>query len=635
MRLFIFSLLLLSFTVHAEDAVKIIFLKGAVSYQRGEGASPVSLKMSDALFENDIVITDDKSILKIRFSDGGVLSIAPRTKIKIEKLKNSSPKLVTLLAGKLRAQIKKHHEGDYSFFIKTKTGTLGVRGTDFNISYNEKNSITSTITFVGEVAFVSSKSSTFFDSPDVIEEYDDAYATLFEERLGSDRTKIVRPGEFSGAYPGYKESTVPVSLSKVQFEALLNSDETVASTVYDEVSYQAAAPSNEVLVPRPRSEYTAENYPTNVLPTPGGYLDLETGFYVPPPENSSEIPVEYGTINKKTGDYIPPEGVTLDPLKGFVLIGEIGQKTLLFVNRMNTTLKSTMEMIKEITRLDVMLEPALYYESNVTGDFYGRLMRVTNHPSWVLLFDGFLGHKTLDTKNWLIYPKGKVKTLYHYNQEERSVNLEDSVMWTAALEVNHRYLINHRKGHQIFEFGKDITYRDLVGADQYRFYTEDLYGIFGQEFKLHDKHTTRIWGRYLNYDTFDDERGEIWSGHFLHRVDIGRKNDLHFEYNLSREFPKRSYEVMISDGAVKHIRKNLFDNYLLESGIALKYTDFRKVAPNRGEELTFRPSVRIFYELDDYLKISLFYLYNKNISDEKNTYHFESFKTGGELQAIF
>ncbi len=653
MKYLIIVILFITQGLYAKETftAKIVFLKGkAISLNYGKEEN---IKLGDLFQEKTVIKTFDKSIVRLKFEDNSTLTLAPNSEITLDKLSDNRPSLVQLLSGKVRAQVQKRNDREYGLFLKTPTASLGVRGTDFEVIFNKENKITSALTFSGEVKLKNNKETHFFDTPQKSYEFDQGYEEVFSEELDDEKSKSIKSGEFSGAFPGYTEALIPVQISKKQFEALKNNSDLKEAqpSLIDQTTLKQSAtkkgPNNDILIPRPKEYYTKENYPADVMALPGGYLDQKTGIYVSPPadapydekEKTYVIPDDFGAVDKETGDYLPPLGLILHPIKGFIFLEDqfikLTEESKKLVTKLNSNLKLGMAKLKELTRLDSSLLPALYYDSNVMSEFYGRVDRLTNRPSYVLRFDGFLAHKTWDSKNWLVYPKGSLKTLYHYNQEEKIVNQEDTIDWTGGIELNHRYLISHRPGRQIFEVNYHITMRDQEGSDQYNYETEDVYAIFGQEFKLHARHTTKIWAKFTYYETYLNKIGKIWSGHFTHYIDMGRKHDLRFGSSISRERPNNLRTIFIWDGFISHIRKNLWEHYNFTSTMKMRYSDLHLILPERGEEKLFSPEIRLTRILDDYLNISAFVNYERNVSKQKTSYDYDRLISGVDLNIIF
>src|SRR5690606_13003721 len=62
------------------------------------------------------------------------------------------PGLVSLLKGKMRSQIVPDNTNNDKYIIRTRTAAMGVRGTDFQSTFNPENRATSLVTFKGQVA---------------------------------------------------------------------------------------------------------------------------------------------------------------------------------------------------------------------------------------------------------------------------------------------------------------------------------------------------------------------------------------------------------------------------------------------------------------------------------------------------
>jgi hypothetical protein len=107
------------------------------------------LKVGDWVRFGDVIQTSDKSFAKLVFLDKSQMNVGPNTEIKVENFNGKEPSMIDLIKGKIRSQVTK----DYlqmkdveksKFFIRTKNTTMGVRGTEFEISYSEENGIGTT-----------------------------------------------------------------------------------------------------------------------------------------------------------------------------------------------------------------------------------------------------------------------------------------------------------------------------------------------------------------------------------------------------------------------------------------------------------------------------------------------------------
>lgn len=98
------------------------------------------LKRGAKFYEGDTIETREKSFVKLKYTDGGVMLLRPATKLVIEKYKDPKAgigeSVTNLVKGGLRAVtgvIAKQDRSKYK--LKTPVATMGVRGTDFTVRY--------------------------------------------------------------------------------------------------------------------------------------------------------------------------------------------------------------------------------------------------------------------------------------------------------------------------------------------------------------------------------------------------------------------------------------------------------------------------------------------------------------------
>ena len=81
--------------------------------------------------------------------------IGPSSKVAVSQNDPKKPKFVELLKGKIRGVVNKDGKAPAGYadkmYIQSRSASLGVRGTDFYLSYNDKNYITSNVTLKGDV----------------------------------------------------------------------------------------------------------------------------------------------------------------------------------------------------------------------------------------------------------------------------------------------------------------------------------------------------------------------------------------------------------------------------------------------------------------------------------------------------
>ncbi len=143
----ILSLVFISFravNIHAQtiEAGEISWVEGSVKVEY-PSQPQIDGKIGMKININATIMTGDNSKAVIKFSDGTILSIAPRTKILIESLiKDADKREASVLAffGKLRAIVKKQVSTKSKFEFKSKTAIAGVRGTHLAMDVEEDGS---------------------------------------------------------------------------------------------------------------------------------------------------------------------------------------------------------------------------------------------------------------------------------------------------------------------------------------------------------------------------------------------------------------------------------------------------------------------------------------------------------------
>lgn len=330
MKVIILPLILFSMSVWSAPKVAIVkILKGnVVNYV---GGKPSALKAEDWVENGSIIKTTDKSFVKLIFTDKSQMNIGPNSLMKIENFTGKDSGVIDLVKGKIRSQVTKDYlqidKNKSKLFIKTKNAVLGVRGTDFMISTNGKN--TATVLFEGEIAF---------------NKFDGA-KNLSSDRLENivDRGMRMFPGEFSVVERERPQPTIPSLMNIQQREALENNDglnsrtpsntrEEVKHTVVPEgldgkvVSNDSQTLKTEVAQVAAREEKTIPSSSdpdgyikgNQIKPANGSFVHMDSGVIIPPGPGSlldknsnTYIPgQEMGQVNGD-GTYVPPENVEI------------------------------------------------------------------------------------------------------------------------------------------------------------------------------------------------------------------------------------------------------------------------------------------------------------------------------------
>jgi hypothetical protein len=398
MKVSILIFILFSKMAWAGPKVAIVkLLRGNVlNYVDGK---PVMLKADDWIPNGSIIKTTDKSFVKLIFTDKSQMNIGPNSLMKVENFTGKDSGVIDLVKGKIRSQVSKDYlqidKNKSKLFIKTKNAVLGVRGTDFMISTNGKN--TATVLFEGEIAF---------------NKFDGA-KNLSSDRLESivDRGMRMFPGEFSVVERDRPQPTIPSLMNIQQRDALENNDglnsrtpsntrEEVKHTVVPEgldgkiVSNESQTLKNEVDQISAREEKTIplsadpDGYIKGQLikPANGSFVHMDSGVIIPPGPGSlldknsnTYIPgQEMGQVNAD-GSYIPPENVEItadgkvlvsvtDDSSGSVKVQEVQAPTPVQSNG-GVSLANMSSILSENPSL---INPATVVSNDVLGRFTPR-----------------------------------------------------------------------------------------------------------------------------------------------------------------------------------------------------------------------------------------------------------------------
>lgn len=134
-----FAILAVSQAVAAEAVGKITRLNGEVSVNRG--SSVLKIGVGTRVLAGDIVETKEASSTKILMLDGSVLSLGPKSKMRIrnfstDKRTNQTAANYDLVYGRGRANIPKTPGARKDIKFSTPTAVAGVRGTELIFEYD-------------------------------------------------------------------------------------------------------------------------------------------------------------------------------------------------------------------------------------------------------------------------------------------------------------------------------------------------------------------------------------------------------------------------------------------------------------------------------------------------------------------
>jgi hypothetical protein len=281
----------------------------------------IPLKRGDEVKLGTVISTSKRSFARIRFEDDSIVTIAPKSKILLTQKNKNTPKILTLVAGKIRAEvIRQANQGQrYKLYVKTRSATLGVRGTEFVVSYNDKNHNTSNITLDGEVHIYKNSDKGILESLRQLDDSDREELGDYNEaldlrdQLTSHEVERVTKGTFSSAKFNHEKAHEPIRISAVQINALKGSNFVTGKKEKTKEKDSKFLKGNQ---------YQRQTIEGN---RHGGFVDLASGLYIAPPVDAKfddkkgtyEMPKELGGVNLTTGEYSPPKGIVVDPITGF------------------------------------------------------------------------------------------------------------------------------------------------------------------------------------------------------------------------------------------------------------------------------------------------------------------------------
>lgn len=278
----IFLFFFIAFNAISAQKAKILFVRGDVTALPPKAIEAVSVKRGDVFPEQTSILTRDKSVVKIRFTDNSSINLGPNSKVVVSKLPKKEANIVNVLTGVIKSSVEKNSDKSSrtKLIVKTQSAVMGVRGTKFQASYSPKTNKTTLLTVEGEVAIAKVEK---FD-PNPLKE------AKVDKVLDSNLKAVkVTPGKFSVTEEVISKPTEPTNISPDQFNAIANSmnSDVKASVVMNDSHDDKQADAQKDLK-KDLIKYKA-----------GGFVDFTTGKYI--------APVKTAKLDKKTNTYSAPE----------------------------------------------------------------------------------------------------------------------------------------------------------------------------------------------------------------------------------------------------------------------------------------------------------------------------------------
>lgn len=152
-------LLILSFTIFADTEKSVCTvskIRGEVKAKMPDGKIVV-LEKDLSLPEGSIIKTSDKSFVKLVFIDESTMSVGVNSIVKITSFPKDKAGILTLVRGQIRSKVTKDYmeiedKNKSKLFIRTRSAAMGIRGTDFQVNFDDAIEETTLVTYEGRVA---------------------------------------------------------------------------------------------------------------------------------------------------------------------------------------------------------------------------------------------------------------------------------------------------------------------------------------------------------------------------------------------------------------------------------------------------------------------------------------------------
>jgi len=294
------------------------------------------IKKNMWLTEGSIISTSDKSFVRLSFIDKSSMSIGPKSSLKIEKFSKNEAGIINVLTGQIRSKVTKDYldmDKDKSkLFVKSKNAVMGVRGTDFLFTTNQRTGASSAVLFEGSIVFNKiAKNDNLANLENIV-----------------NRGRHISPGEVSVANRGKSKPTVPAKLNSKQFTKLfsngdfevtkdtnskrfksvvppglsgdlVSTDGANLKTEISKITKSTIETDTKAEVKNPQSKESRGFVEgDNIKPADGVMVHLDTGTIIPPgidssyDKNSGEWTSTSMGGAASNGEYLPPEGFKIN-----------------------------------------------------------------------------------------------------------------------------------------------------------------------------------------------------------------------------------------------------------------------------------------------------------------------------------
>lgn len=296
-------------------------VKGNVSYLPIGARNARKLKKGTKLYKDTSIYVNGKGFAKIRYINSSSLVVGPNSKVSLEMDLSDKTSLVNLVSGKIRAAVDKNPKNDKKFLVKTSSATMGVRGTEFQVSFAPKAKKTSLLTFEGQVDMKKSKAITQTVSAS-------NQVSQIKESLLEDPTPV-KKGDFLRIAKTDDKDAKKVKINPKQF-VLMKKDKSLGANKVVLSRKEKSEISKEVK--KLEKDFAKDLEGKDSEAQSFGYVDFDKGVYIPPLD--TEKGKFLGNVGND-GSYIPPKGVEVDENKGIVLKAKTSKEIKEFIDKVN------------------------------------------------------------------------------------------------------------------------------------------------------------------------------------------------------------------------------------------------------------------------------------------------------------
>ncbi|GAB4418969.1 MAG: hypothetical protein OHK0056_28850 [Bacteriovoracaceae bacterium] len=291
------------------------------------------VQAGDQLQKDTSILTQEKSFAIIVYNDGTQVTLGPNSKMIVDKIEKSEQQLVSLITGKIKAEVKKAgmESKTSKLILKTRSAALGVRGTVFQTTYNPESKITSLVTLEGKVAMAKVPEKQVAELKKMESQIDEAKKI---DQILNAKAVVVERGEYAGVSENLARATEPVTIAPEQV-AKLKLNQTLGAVeekieekeIRNEIEKTVLELAEKAKTKEVKKEARYDPKTEKYTPRPGGFVDIDSGLYVPPAKNSEydeklkvfEATEKIGTLTDD-GLYKAPVGLKLEAGKGFVIV---------------------------------------------------------------------------------------------------------------------------------------------------------------------------------------------------------------------------------------------------------------------------------------------------------------------------